>query len=1205
MLTRLIGSRSRFGSWRFNQMAILSSDIKLRASERMTDTSDGGGRRTLNVIEDGVAGNVFPKVSRVDSVYGRVNLRKVYGHVDTDSGETYAGSHFIVTDAPDNDRIHVTAFSTGSDYDNRTAARDRIESYVISGPESRMVMYGRQLLGVQALLVYQREEEPLPEIGEVYVVSNETGGVTVAQQFVAIQDMDHEVRTFTDAGGDFKRRVITLTIGAPLRYEFLGLETPSRLSGSPAGAKFRSTTVADAARYFGIQPLADDAAASDLTVNVDSVYTPIVPTTQRETALSTVSIAGSTYYVAGGSSSIAELIISYPPSVFYFTNPVISASMVSNITGASPIKFERGTSLNAGRVFTLSSDGRVFSYTGSNDFSISAFTVVYGYEVSSHAHTREIEITLGTRGTVYTPVLLPLPAPGTLIVDYRALGKWYRLRDDGLGELSGGDAAYGTGTVNYITGGVIITLGALPDVGSSLLLSWGSPVHYEIKTNDAGNTAKFSMMLPDLPVKRASVVVTYYINAVATTAASNLQGLIAGSNSVTGSIAHLTGELNLEFGGKLPDAGSVISVAYLQLQPTVEGESASVSFSFPALTPTTIPNAPFDPHSVKISIIVAGSYKHYGTVNLSRVVTLVDDGSGNLIIKGGTVVFSQGNSWSTNWVLQDPVTVGTIDYATGLVTIVQTAIPAVGKIYNHYLGGWLDRVVNGYITTADASCNAVVTGVATSDLTKAVTANLDDTPIVIDLLRTTSRSIVVGSVMFTLGGKTYIDRNGTIYTDINPTTGAGLAVGTIDYSTGLVTLTQWTNNTTIALSVKSCLTKYGEWMALDAFFRTVGSPIRPASLYVQVTADDGTLITGLADQNGYITGTYMRGKVEQIMGVVVVEFGQMVTAAGNELEDWYTAGNVVGGMIWQPKAVQPGTLRYSAVVLSNLPLNADILGLDPVRLPSDGRVPIYRSADVVVIHNTQSYNAGTPTASQVVNVGRTDLAALWLEDANKLKLPVTMYAANLDAGTVTMAADLSLTGYVTPISVKHRIEEMGLLSDVQINGQITLTAPLLRDYPLGSFVSSALLFGDMFSRVTGVFDQATWTNVWSNALIGSQATAQYNDVDYPIAVSNTAAVTDRWRISFTSGTAFQVISENLGVITTGTTSVDLAPVNPLTGFPYFTLQWEGWGLSWATGNQLRFNTIGAAAPIWLARTVLPGATLVGDSFDAQLRGDVD
>jgi len=42
-----------------------------------------------------------------------------------------------------------------------------------------------------------------------------------------------------------------------------------------------------------------------------------------------------------------------------------------------------------------------------------------------------------------------------------------------------------------------------------------------------------------------------------------------------------------------------------------------------------------------------------------------------------------------------------------------------------------------------------------------------------------------------------------------------------------------------------------------------------------------------------------------------------------------------------------------------------------------------------VIHNTLSYNAGTPTASQVLNMGRTDLAACWLEDANKLKLPLT------------------------------------------------------------------------------------------------------------------------------------------------------------------------------------------------------------------------
>lgn len=55
-------------------MTILSTDIRLLESERMTDNTDGGGRRTSRVIPDGVAGNVFPKVSRVDSVYGRANL---------------------------------------------------------------------------------------------------------------------------------------------------------------------------------------------------------------------------------------------------------------------------------------------------------------------------------------------------------------------------------------------------------------------------------------------------------------------------------------------------------------------------------------------------------------------------------------------------------------------------------------------------------------------------------------------------------------------------------------------------------------------------------------------------------------------------------------------------------------------------------------------------------------------------------------------------------------------------------------------------------------------------------------------------------------------------------------------------------------------------------------------------------------------------
>src|SRR5574343_621422 len=304
-------------------MTINATDIKLLASERMADTSDGGGRRTGNVIPDGVAGNIFPKVSRLDSVYGRVNLRKIYGAVSTANIDTYAGAHAVIMDAPDNERIHAALFSTGSDFDDRTAARDRIESYVIAGPESRMVLYGRQLVGQGAILAYQREEEPLPEIGTVFAISTESGGSIIAQQFVRVEDVEHEVRTFTDSGGDFRRRVVTLRSGAALRYECQGLAAPSRFSADAISVtgRIRTTTVADAARYYGIQPLAAAADAGDLTIDLASVFSPIVPTTQRETPVSLAAADG-----AFVSVPTASAVVSAPP--FLPAAPVVPFSFM-------------------------------------------------------------------------------------------------------------------------------------------------------------------------------------------------------------------------------------------------------------------------------------------------------------------------------------------------------------------------------------------------------------------------------------------------------------------------------------------------------------------------------------------------------------------------------------------------------------------------------------------------------------------------------------------------------------------------------------------------------------------------------------------------------------------------------------------------------------------------------------------------------------
>jgi hypothetical protein len=95
-------------------------------------------------------------------------------------------------------------------------------------------------------------------------------------------------------------------------------------------------------------------------------------------------------------------------------------------------------------------------------------------------------------------------------------------------------------------------------------------------------------------------------------------------------------------------------------------------------------------------------------------------------------------------------------------------------------------------------------------------------------------------------------------------------------------------------------------------------------------------------------------------------------------------------------------------------------------------------------------------------------------------------------------------------------------------------------------------------------------------------------------------------VVFTNTTSFNVIGENVGVIATGNTGTNCAPTNPATGQPYFTIPSTGWGLGWATGNVLRFNTVGAVVPVWVARTILQGPeTVVDDDFTILVRGDVD
>ena len=418
----------------------------------------------------------------------------------------------------------------------------------------------------------------------------------------------------------------------------------------------------------------------------------------------------------------------------------------------------------------------------------------------------------------------------------------------------------------------------------------------------------------------------------------------------------------------------------------------------------------------------------------------------------------------------------------------------------------------------------------------------------------------------------------------------------------MASLSAWVPAASPTVVLKSLLTSLDGTPVDEVTFRVPAAPVRPSSLQVLATRLSGGTINVTADNNGTIAGAGVTGTIDYETGVVRVRFGAWVPAAGNEGQSWYDANAVVNGEIFRPVPVYADTIKYNAVAYSYLPLDADIIGLDPVRLPQDGRVPVFRAGDFAVVGHTGVVGPITVSNGQTVSCGRVRLSRVRVLNAQNAGVS-SGYTVDLEAGTLTFT---DVSGYAQPVTIEHRIEDMAQVSDVQISGRLTFTRQITHDYPVGSYISSALVAGDLRAYVSRLFDQATWNGTFADALSGSAATATYNDVLAPIAVSNAGAITERWAIQFTNTTAFNVIGEHVGVIATGTTSTETAPINPATGKPYFTIAAIGWGSGWAAGNVLRFNTIGALFPVWVVRTIQQGPeTVTNDSFTLLIRGDVD
>ena len=530
---------------------------------------------------------------------------------------------------------------------------------------------------------------------------------------------------------------------------------------------------------------------------------------------------------------------------------------------------------------------------------------------------------------------------------------------------------------------------------------------------------------------------------------------------------------------------------------------------------------------------------------------------------------------------------GSVDYGTGAVAIEAASL----------LGSLNMPVYSNYQITRDASsagvalrhritqdiyisaASAAVSSVSAPDV-REVEQTIATGLQTYDVLngKAYPRAVLFNSWIFEVNGERIIERNGTLYRNWNAATGTGEAVGSLSVA-GKAMFNNLALDKNTVIKVLQGVLVNGQHEVQQYVGRTAVAPIKPLSFTAYADIGGGRTLTGTAQADETLAGS-LRGRVDSETGFFSIEASEPIA---------------------------PDALRYNAVSQSVVPLDSGIIGINATRLPLDGKVPIFRAGGLVVIHNSIAQDIGSAfTAGQTVQLERQNLDRLCVKDAAGVHIDAEKYDYDLAAGTLTWRTPLDLQGYQMPLSAVQFWEEDNRVVETHISGSLKLQNPLTRDFPKeGTFVSSAVVAGDLLVRATEPFSQKAWTNVWQNTRIGDPILAKTNVKDYPIEVSADGAVNERWLLKFTSGTQFELYGESLGLIATGDTLSDLAPTNPATNRPYFRLPAAAFGGGWAVQNCIRFNTTGTPVPLWIVRAIQPTSkrSTKKDGWTVCLRGD--
>ena len=229
-------------------------------------------------------------------------------------------------------------------------------------------------------------------------------------------------------------------------------------------------------------------------------------------------------------------------------------------------------------------------------------------------------------------------------------------------------------------------------------------------------------------------------------------------------------------------------------------------------------------------------------------------------------------------------------------------------------------------------------------------------------------------------------------------------------------------------------------------------------------------------------------------------------------------------------------------------------------------------------------------------------------DADNKPVLGELWDYDLDAGTITFKTSIDLSSYKMPLKAIHAQEQRNRIVDLDIDGTLSLLFAANRNYPIeNTYVSSLQIGDDLAVRVSVPFTQKSWNSVWQDTPEGEQLLNKLKLTDYPMILTDDGAITDRWLIKFISNAQFELYSEALGFVGKFDTLTNLAPINPATNKPYFTIDKLAFGTKtpWAAQDVIRFNTWGTLMPVWVLCAVQPNPNppTGADGFEQYLFGD--